>query len=167
MKKYLIAPVTAGIMLAVAGAAQADTKNASFTVSATVAKACAITADPLAMGTWSGVGDLDGASTINVKCTTGTGYTVDLSAGASSPSLTNRKLVNGTDLLSYNLYSNAARTSIWGDGANGTVTMGGTGSGMANANNQPLSVYARILEADLLAAKPGTYSNTITATVTY
>jgi len=167
MKKYLVSPVAAGILLAVAGAAQADSKNASFTVSATVAKVCAITAETLAMGTWSGTGDLEGASTINVKCSTGTGYSVDLSAGASSPSLTDRKLVSGTDLLSYNLYRNAARTQIWGDGADGTYVVGGTGTGMANANNQPLPVYAKILEADLLAAKPGAYSNTITATVTY
>jgi len=167
MKKYLVSPVAAGILLAVAGAAQADSKNASFTVSATVAKVCAITAETLAMGTWSGTGDLEGASTINVKCSTGTGYSVDLSAGASSPSLTDRKLVNGTDLLAYNLYRNTTRTEIWGDGSPGTFVVGGNGTGMANSGNQPLPVYAKILEADLLAAKPGTYSNTITATVTY
>jgi spore coat protein U-like protein len=38
---------------------------------------------------------------------------------------------------------------------------------MADAQNRAIPVYAKILEADLLAAKPGTYSNTITATVTY
>jgi len=166
MKKYVVAPVAAGILLAVAGAAQADSKNASFTVSATVAKSCAIGAGNLDMAVWSGANDLTGTSNVSVKCSTGTAYTVALSTGASS-SFTDRKLVNGTDLLSYNLYRDPGLTEIWGDGLNGTFTVGGIGSGMADAQNRAIPVHAKILEADLLAAKPGTYSNTITATVTY
>jgi spore coat protein U-like protein len=158
--------VAAGILLAVAGAAQADSKNASFTVSATVAKACAIGAANMNMGTWSGTGDLTGSSNITVKCSTGTGYAVNLDTGASS-TYASRKLVNGTDLLSYNLYRDSGRTEIWGDGSPGTSNIDGTGTGMADAQNRAIPVYAKILEADLLAAKPGTYSNTITATVTY
>jgi spore coat protein U-like protein len=38
---------------------------------------------------------------------------------------------------------------------------------MANANEQDIRVYARILQADLLAAKPGSYSDNVTATITY
>jgi len=92
MKKYLVAPVSAGIMLAVAGAAQADSKNASFTVSATVAKACTIDASDMNMGTWSGVGNLDGATTVTVKCTNGTSYNVALDNGANGTSTADRKL---------------------------------------------------------------------------
>jgi spore coat protein U-like protein len=167
MKRIVAGSIAAGLMLGLSGAAQAANKNASFTVQATVAKACAINAGTLDMGEWVGSGDLTGSSVIGVKCSSGTAFTVDLNAGASSPSLSDRKLVNGTDLLSYNLYRNAALTEIWGDGANSTFTVSGTGTGMANANQQPLTVHAKILEADLLAAKPGTYSNLITATVTY
>jgi len=167
MNRIVVAPIAAGIVLALASAAHADTKNASFTVSATVAKACVITAENLDMGTWSGSGDLTGTSNVAVKCSSGTAYAVDLSAGAGSPSLTNRKLANGTDLLSYNLYSDAGYSKIWGDGANGTDLVQGSGTGMADANKKPWPVHAKILEADLLAAKPGTYSNSITATITY
>ena len=167
MKMNIVAPIAGSMVLALSGAALADTKNASFTVSATVAKACAISAANLDMGTWSGSGDLTGTSNVSVKCSTGTSYAVDLSAGAGSPSLANRKLANGADLLSYNLYADAARTEIWGDGLAGTFVVSGTGAGMADANKANLPVYAKILEADLLAAKPGTYSNSITATITY
>lgn len=167
MKMNIVAPIAGSMVLALSGAALADTKNASFTVSATVAKACAISAANLDMGTWSGSGDLTGTSNVSVKCSTGTSYNVDLSAGAGSPSLANRKLANGADLLSYNLYADAARTEIWGDGLAGTFVVSGTGAGMADANKANLPVYAKILEADLLAAKPGTYSNSITATITY
>ena len=37
MRKQIVAPLAAGVLLALAGAAQAATKTASFTVSATVA----------------------------------------------------------------------------------------------------------------------------------
>lgn len=166
MKKHLVAAVSAGIMLAVAGTAQADSKNASFTVSATVAKACAIGAANMNMGTWSGSGDLTGSSNVTVKCSNGTSYTVNLDAGASS-TFGSRNLVNGADLLAYNLYRNSGRTEIWGDGSSGNYNVTGTGTGMADAQNLAIPVFAKILEADLLAAKPGTYSNTITATVVY
>jgi spore coat protein U-like protein len=167
MKRILAGSIAAGLMLSLGNPAQADSKNASFTVSATVAKACAITAADLNMGTWSGAGDLTGTSDITVKCSTLTPYAVDLDAGASSPSLTDRKLLSGTDLLSYNLYRDAGGTEVWGDGSPGTYTVANAGTGMADANKQTLKVYAKVIEANLLAAKPGTYSNLITATVTY
>jgi spore coat protein U-like protein len=166
MHRNIVAPIAAGIVLALSSTAHADSKNASFTVSATVAKTCAISAGNLDMDVWSGVNDLTGTSNVSVKCSTGTGYSVALSTGASS-SFADRKLVNGTDLLSYNLYRDSGRSEVWGDGSNSTYVVGGTGTGMADAQNRAIPVYAKILEADLLAAKPGTYSNTITATVTY
>jgi spore coat protein U-like protein len=38
---------------------------------------------------------------------------------------------------------------------------------MATANERSIDVYARIAQADLLAAKPGTYTDSVTATITY
>lgn len=166
MKKYLVVPVATGILLAVAGAAQAESKNATFTVSATVAKACTIDAADLDMGTWDGTGNLNGASTITVKCTNGTGYDVSLDPGLNAGIVADRKLANGSDRLSYNLYTDAARTQIWDD-VTGTNKATGTGAGMANANEQDIRVYARVQLADLQAAKPGTYEDTVTATITY
>ena len=166
MKKYLVAPVSAGIMLAVAGAAQAESKNASFTVSATVAKACTIDATNMLMGTWSGVGNLDGATTVTVKCTNGTSYNVALDNGANGTSTADRKLGDGAERLSYNLFRDSGRTLVWGSTI-GTNTEPGTGAGMATANERNIDVYARITEADLLAAKPGTYTDSVTATISY
>lgn len=166
MKKYLVAPVAAGIMLAVAGAAQADSKNASFTVSATVAKACTIDANNMNMGTWSGTGNLDGATTVTVKCTNGTSYNVALDNGANGTSTADRKLGDGAERLSYNLFRDSGRTQVWGSTV-GTDTVPGSGTGMATANERNIDVYARIAQADLLAAKPGTYTDSVTATITY
>ena len=166
MKNYLVAPAAAGIMLAVAGAAQADSKNASFTVSATVAKACTIDANNMNMGTWSGTGNLDGATTVTVKCTNGTSYNVALDNGANGTSTADRKLGDGAERLSYNLFRDSGRTQVWGSTV-GTDTVPGSGTGMATANERNIDVYARIAQADLLAAKPGTYTDSVTATITY
>ena len=48
MRKQIIAPLAAGVLLALAGAAQAATKTASFTVNASVGKNCVISAGNLA-----------------------------------------------------------------------------------------------------------------------
>jgi len=166
MKMNLIGTLTAGILLAAAGAAKSDTKDATFKVSATVLKACTIAAADLDMGTWDGTGNLNGASTITVKCTNGTGYDVALNPGDNGSTEADRKLANGGELLAYNLYSDAARSLVWGDDA-GTNTVPGTGTGMANANAQDIRVYARVQLADLQAAKPGTYIDSVMATITY
>ena len=166
MNRYLVAPVAAGIMLAVAGAAQAESKNASFTVSATVAKACTIDANNMNMGTWSGTGNLDGTTTVTVKCTNGTSYNVALDNGTNGTSTADRKLGDGAERLSYNLYRDTGRTQVWGSTI-GTDTVPGSGTGMAAANERSIDVFARIAQADLLAAKPGTYTDSVTATITY
>jgi len=132
-------------------------EDASFTVSATVAKACTIDASDMNMGTWSGVGNLDGATTVTVKCTNGTSYNVALDNGANGTSTADRKLGDGAERLSYNLFRDSGRTQVWGSTI-GTNTVPGTGSGMATANERSIDVYARIAQADLLAAKPGTYT---------
>ena len=54
----LTAGVTAGVLLALAGAAQAATKTDSFQVSATVSKNCVIDAPDLNLGIFDGTNDL-------------------------------------------------------------------------------------------------------------
>jgi spore coat protein U-like protein len=63
-------------------------------------------------------------------------------------------------LLHYSLFSNAGRTTNWGNTV-GTDTLAGTGSGAA----QLLTVYGQIPAAQF--PRPGSYADTITATITY
>lgn len=167
MRRYVIAPIVAGVLLALAGAAQAATKTATFTVTATVAKNCIISAGNLALGAFDGVADLTSSSNITVRCTATTPYTVALNAGSGS--FANRTMLNGTDSLSYNLYTTNTYSTVWGDGSASTGTAGGTGAGMAAANAITHTVYGRLLASANAGAvgAPGTYSDTITATITY
>jgi spore coat protein U-like protein len=66
----------------------------------------------------------------------------------------------GTSLLAYSLFSNPAMSINWGQtiGANTVI---GTGTGV----QQSLTVYGQIPAGQVV--NPGSYTDTITATVTY
>jgi spore coat protein U-like protein len=125
-----------------------------------ILNACTISASNLSFGTYTGA-VLNGSSMIAVSCTKNAPYYVGLDAGsATGATVTTRKLTSGTQTLNYALYSNSARTTNWGNTI-GTDTTTGTGTG----TNQSLTVYGQIPANQSLI--PGTYSDTITATITY
>jgi len=164
MRKSVIAPLTAGVLLALAGPALAATKTTTFQVSANVLKNCVISAADLNLGQFDGANDLNTASSaITVSCTAGTTYNVGLNAGLTG-SFTDRELT-GPDgnTLFYNLYTTAGRTTVWNDSTN---RLGGTGAGMASA--QTLTVHGELLASKNTGAIPaGLYTDTITATIEY
>jgi len=165
MRKTYFAPIAAGVLLAIAGGAQAATKTASFNVTATVANNCVISANPLALGTFDGTNNLAATSTVVVRCTNGTAYNVDLSTGAST-NYAARTMSNGTTSLVYNLYTDTTYTNIWGDGSTGTVRVGGTGTGFAADRN--ITVAGRLLaSANTGPVDAGNYTDTIVASIVY
>jgi spore coat protein U-like protein len=143
--------------------ASAATATATFSVSATVVKACVISATPLSFGTYdpTTASPVDGTTTVTVTCTNGTSYNVGLNAGTSAgATVTSRKMTQGSNTLNYALYQDAARTTNWGNTV-GTDTVSGTAS-VSPAN---LTIYGRVAPAQNVPV--GTFSDTITATVTY
>jgi spore coat protein U-like protein len=164
----IIAPIAAGVLLAIAGAAQAATKTSSFTVSAIVGKNCIISAGNLALGEFVGDNNLTVTSDIDVRCTSGTPYSVALSTG-SSGDYTGREMTLGSDVLVYNLYTDSLHTTIWGNGiAGGSVLVTDTGEGMGIADEITHTVYGQLLAADNGGpVGAGAYSDTIVATITY
>ena len=94
-------------------------------------------------------------------CTNGTPYTVGLDGGLSgATNPTQRKMTQGTAFVLYGLYRDAARSQAFGNTI-GTNTAAGTGTGLS----QTLTVYGRV--APQATPAPGTYTDTITATLTY
>jgi spore coat protein U-like protein len=67
---------------------------------------------------------------------------------------------SGSYTLNYSLFSDSARTVNWGNTV-GTDTVAGTGNG----SGQSIIVYGRLPGGQALNI--GTYTDTITATVTY
>ena len=167
MYKILTATLAAASLAA--GVAQSATTTTTFTVSATVQSTCSATATALAFGNYTpGAGALANNSTISVKCTKNTPYTVALNAGSTTGgAFTQRLMLSGTtNTLQYNLYTTAGFATVFGDGTGATGTGTGTGAGVATANT--LTVYGQLPDsATNQAAIPGSYSDTITVTVSY
>jgi spore coat protein U-like protein len=133
----------------------------TFRVSVAHAAGCTVSSSGLNFGNYdvfSSIND-DITGTINVNCTSGTGYSIGLSSGSGTFGM--RTLQNGASLLIYNLYIDPTRLTIWGDGTGGTSMVNGTGTGA----NVGLSVYGRIPASQ--NALVGTYGDLITITVTF
>lgn len=94
-------------------------------------------------------------------------FSIAISAG-SSANFSTRTLRSGTNTLNYNLYIDSAYTTIWGDGSAGTQVASGSVTldvnGLAPA--QTFWVYGSIPGRQLTVA-PGSYSDTLTVTMTY
>lgn len=161
MKKLAMAGlVLATTAFASASPAAAATSTATMSVTATVQATCSASATTLAFGTYTGV-QLDGSSTLSVSCTNTTPYTVSLNVGTGTgATVAVRKMTASTQALNYSLYQDSGRSTVWGQTI-GTDTLAGTGNGSA----QSLTVYGRIPAGQL--PTPGSYSDTITATITY
>lgn len=63
---------------------------------------------------------LDATGGITYTCSTQIAIVIVMTAGSSGAF--DRRMTSGSDTLSYNLYLDAARTKVWGDGALGTAT---------------------------------------------
>ena len=116
---------------------------------------------------------LDSRSWILVRCVGRPGpgqpsfYTIRIDGGSSGdPS--NRLMQAGTGQLGYNIFQNAARTTIWGDGTAGTTPVsGGMGGGFGFGNRRWYfhRVYGRSYAAQDPA--PGSYVDSPIVTIEF
>jgi spore coat protein U-like protein len=159
--------VAAGVLLALAGGAEAATRTTTFNVTANVTANCEVAATDLLFGAFDGAIDINSTSTVGVRCTAGSPYTVALNIGTGGGSFAARTLASGGDTLIYNLYRNAARTEIWGDGTASTFTVAGTGLGMTVPNTVNHTVFGALPAAGNENAPIASYASTIQVTVTY
>ncbi len=141
--------------------AAAATATNSFGVSATVQATCTVTASTMAFGNYTGT-TANAASAVSVTCSNATSYNVGLSAGVASGATVNARKMTGpaSGLLSYLLFSDPSRTVNWGQTV-GSDTVTGTGNGALQA----LTVYGQTPAGQYLA--PGSYTDTVIATITY
>lgn len=161
------AHLTAGALLALwlsgPTSAHAATEQTTFTVSATVVAACAVSASNLSFGNYNPTlgAPNDNQTSLLVTCTNGSGYNVGLDAGAGSgATAAARKMMQSANALLYTLYRDSNRTLVWGDSV-GSNTLASSGTGA----QQTINIYGRIAAAQ--TAPAGSYSDTITVTVTF
>ncbi len=161
--------IVAGLFLGAPVTAFAGTDTANLGVSAEVTANCTISTSPLAFGNYDPVdanaaAALNGTGTVTVTCTDGASAQIELDQGANADAGSTaeaplRRLTGGGEFLSYSLFSDSGRTTVWATGA--AVDVEHTGTGTA-AN---LTVYGSIAAGQNVGAE--SYSDTVVATVTF
>ena len=160
-----VALILGGVVLGLAAPALAQTASTNLAVSATVAKNCSITTTAVAFGTYDPVvanatTPLDGSGTVVVTCTKGAGTRIDLGLGANASGAV-RRMSGGTDFLTYELYQNTTRTTIWGSGAVAGQTIAAAPSKAART----FTLYGRVAAGQDVAA--ASYNDTVVATINF
>jgi spore coat protein U-like protein len=141
--------------------------NTTFGTKAIISASCSISASNVDFGTAGSLASaLIASGSLSVTCTNAAPYTIAMNAGSTTGNtIAARKMsLNGAGagVLSYQLYrdSNTPPTTLWGDGTTGAVY---TGSGTGSA--QTIPVYGQVPSQATPA--PGTYQDTVTATITF
>ncbi|WP_199100214.1 spore coat U domain-containing protein [Dyella sp. ASV21] len=135
-----------------------------FNVRATVQKNCTVTASDM---DFSAAGPLSrplyAQGSVRLQCTQNSAYAVALSGGVVSNNPLDRQLRRRGDseTMHYQLYADAARQRIWGDGAAGTASVAGVGTGAI----QEHVVYGMVPAQ--VTPSPGEYSDSVIVTVTF
>lgn len=133
-------------------------------------EACTVSTAPLVFGNYdptSGAA-VDSTGTVTVTCTAVTSisvnYTIALGTGLGG-SYSPRQMTSGVNALPYNLYTNASRSTVWGDGSGGTsLVSDGYTLGLLVVTRD-YTAYGRIPGSQNVAA--GAYADTVVVTVTY
>lgn len=128
-------------------------------VSATPASAaCSVSSPGVAFGNYNTLSSsaLDGTGDITVSCDMITSFTAKLSAGGGT--IDQRVMSAGAAQLNYNLYTDSARTIVWGDGITGSTV---SATGLISI----LTAYGRVPALQNVVA--GSYGDTVTITVSY
>jgi spore coat protein U-like protein len=165
--KLLLCVLMGGVV--VAGSARtlsAGSNTANLNVSASVVANCTISTLPIAFGAYDPVvtnatTNDDAAGSVIVACTKGTAATIGLGLGSNASGTTRRMKDATTDYLSYELYQETGRITVWGTTGTALLSIGAAPSKAART----FTVYGRIPSAQDVPA--GSYSDTVQATVNF
>lgn len=149
-------------------ASAAGVINDSIDIEASVNSRCSVAISEVQFNTYNPLGPqvstpLDAQATISLVCDNGRIVRVRLDQGqnpasGSTDNAPLRRMSQGTDFLSYNLYQNAARTTVWHNGPPGVRPVG-------NTYPTTLTIYGRVPAGQ--APTAGSYVDTIVATITF
>lgn len=126
---------------------------------------CTISVTSVAFGSYNvfNASALDSSGTVTFSCNNqGNHVSISLGKGTSS-TFAPRTMTKGSETLGYNLFLDAARTSIWGDGTSGTSVY--TRTNPPNNTNVSIPIYGRVMASQDVSA--GNYSDTVLATINF
>lgn len=127
--------------------------------------ACSISVTGVNFGAYNPLAANPNDSTGNVRyrCNRRDQVRISLSRG-NAPTFNPRQMRSGNEVLNYNLYRDATRSSIWGDATGGTVVYVDPAPPGRNIT-VTVPIFGRISPGQDVAV--GTYSDNITATANW
>ncbi|MEH2244835.1 Csu type fimbrial protein [Nostoc sp.] len=169
LRRFALASVLL-IASSVTPAMAAPLNTSNLYVSANVVANCIINTNAVVFGDYDPIvgnssafgADLDQTGTVTTLCTSGSEASISLDQGLNDATGTltapERRLSSGSsNYLSYNLYSDSARGTVWG--STGVAPAGDDGT------LQTTTVFGRIPKGQ--NAVKGNYSDTVVATVNF
>lgn len=159
------------VLLLTATQAEAQTATSSFTVTATVSANCTISTVGITFGAYDPVvahasTPLDANGSVSVACTAGAATTIGMDQGSnptatSTAALPERQMADGPNALRFDLYQDSARTTVWGDVGTPAVVAYNSVSFAPST----FTIYGQVPGGQDINV--GTYSDTVTATVSF
>jgi spore coat protein U-like protein len=146
----------------------AATETSNMAVSVDITNSCTISAGALAFGSYDPVAgtQVDGTADLTVACTEGSTNGITLGQGANADSGSSdaaplRRMTDGSsNFLSYALFSDSGRSTVWGNTVGTDVDYVA-----ADSSSATVTVYGRIAAAQ--SAPAGTYTDTVVATIEF
>lgn len=177
MRRGLCHTLLIALLMVFAASVVADTRTSSFTVSSVITSGCALGTSSgdsvtrfgtLNFGSMSSIANnvdvasTAGAGSVIVTCTPGMSVSIALDYGIHGGSASERYLENSdsTAKLGYQLYQDPSHSNVWGTGS-----LAYSVSSFPDTT-QTYPLYGRLFAVSGLPTA-GTYTDTITVTLTY
>ena len=155
------------MLVAVGQSFAAGTANGTLTVTGTVLPTCSVTSGNLSFGTTIPTtisSPITTSTNVSVTCSSGTPYSVMMGLGtASGATKTARKMLSGSNVMTYGLYTDSAYANAWSDTVAATPD-NTTVQGNGNGSGQIVSIFGKIPAQTVVA---GNYSDSVVITVSY
>jgi spore coat protein U-like protein len=153
LRRSVVRIAACAAVVLLAGVSRAEASNCSFSTTS------------IAFGTYNvfSPAPVDSTGSVVYRCSGNTpGVLITITKGQSATFLP-RQLGKGTERLAYNLYRDAARTTVWGDFTGGTSAF--TDIDPPKKEDLTVTVYGRIPPGQDISA--GTYTDTVTVVMNF
>ena len=157
LRSFVVALATTVLGIALLGApAEGSTRQSGMAVAATVNVMCQVNTNwNLVFGNYSGA-QIDADANVHIHCTKPIAVFLQLNRGLNSG--VTRRMANGAARLNYDLYTDAARTTVWDANPGQLIS-----EPIRQDRDNP--IYGRLFANQNPLG--GAYSDTIVATILY
>jgi spore coat protein U-like protein len=166
LSALMAAAGVAFLVLGYTAVTSAGSATTALAVSGTVINNCTISTAAVSFGPYDPVvandtANLDGTGTVTIACTKGTTATITLGTGQNVSGSTRRMKDAGTNFLSYEIYLDSGRTTVWGTTGSNILTPAAAPSRVG----RNFTAYGRIPAGQDVPS--GSYTDSIQATVNF